>query len=159
MTLFITQTDIQTLTPISQNLDMKYVRNVLEMAQINYIESILGQPLSDELKLQIETNTLTPANILLLAEIKKAQSWWSAYEMVPFVQFRIDAKGIRTNLDDSSEPVSNASLTFFRDSIRKQADANEQYLINYLDKNKTLYPLYDKSCRRGKNKPTISLIL
>lgn len=145
-TLFIGQQQFRDLTPVSLNLDEKWFRLALGLAQTKYIECELGKELTAELKDQIDNSTLTPANEALLEQIAPAMAWWAYLEALPEIQYRAEDLGMRINTDANSQPLTGTQMAHRAGNIRNNAEHLTNILRQFLKDNKDNYPLWDQAC-------------
>lgn len=147
-TPFLTEPEFKEYTNVSLTMDARWYIHNIELAQISYIECELGKELSDELKDQIDNNTLTQENIDLLLKIKPALSYYTYYIALPDIQFRSHDLGVRINTEPYSEPASGSQLKYFGDSILNKAERFKTVLLKFLEDNKEDYPLWKGNCNK-----------
>lgn len=70
-------------SPVTDNTVITEFIPYLSIAQELYIEPIIGTALSEELKQQISTNTLTPENGDLIIKIAPVLSFYTVYQGLP----------------------------------------------------------------------------
>ena len=139
----IEQEDFDIISSISRNIDPAWYVPYIYTSQDFYIEDRLGIDLLDELKTQKDTNTLTVLNQTLLnGNLTKAIVYYTLYEALPFIHTRIENKGVTVNKEDTQEAVDENILADRGLKIKLKADAYMKKVIDYLEKNKTDYPLY-----------------
>jgi len=142
----IDQPDFYTVTNISKNVDYSWYSTYIYQAQDFYIEKRVGIDLMNELKLQKDTNTLTPDNIILISYMVKPIVWYTLYEVFPFFHARMEDIGITVNTSDKQTSIDLKHLVYLRGEMQNKADNYMYTLITYLEKNKALYPLYQPPC-------------
>ena len=81
--LLVDQTDFDTYTNHSKNIDVQQYRSSILVAQSVQIEPCLGTALYQELMTQKDTNTLTPDNITLLGYIAPTIVHYATYDIIP----------------------------------------------------------------------------
>jgi hypothetical protein len=106
----------------------------------------LGQALTDQIKNQITGNTLTGNNYTLVnLFILPLSAWATFFEASPFIAYKSTSKGITKQTSNTSENLSKEELEFFRQSIKDKVTFYRNRLIDQLNKNQSLYPMYRSS--------------
>lgn len=140
--LLVDQNDFKTYTNHSQNIDVQQYRSSILVAQSVQIEPCLGTALYEELMTQKDTNTLTPANVILMEYVSPAIVHYATYDIIPLFYARFENKGITTNNETTQTSVDMSYLKWLRGEEQVKADWYKTRLINYLNDNASLYPLY-----------------
>ena len=112
------------------------------IAQSIYVEPVLGTPLMDELKQQIESNSLTPANSRLIEKTASPLAYFTAYQALPFHWAKIVNKGITIKESENSKGVALNDISQLRRWLRNDAELLVKLLVKYLYKHKEEYPLW-----------------
>ena len=112
------------------------------IAQSIYIEPVLGTPLMDELKLQVEENSLTPLNSKLILKAAPPLAYFTAYQALPFHWAKIVNKGITIKESENSKGVALDDISQLRRWLRNDAELLLKLLVKYLHKHKEEYPLW-----------------
>ncbi len=145
-TTYLTVDKLKDFTPISQNVDVTLLENWIPVAEDLHINDILGTALDTALKTELEAlGTLTGNNATLLVYILNASAWYTYYECVGFLRTKTVNKGLTQQFSDNSQVVSTEDYKLFKQEIWDKAIYYRNKLIDYLDANKTLFPLY-RSC-------------
>jgi hypothetical protein len=153
MIQLITQAEWYNELPISNQLDFSWIGKIIEKAQLQYLKPCIGEELYLEIETQYDTDTLTPANATLRDFfIKPFLAWRSFADSIIYLHGRTEAKGIRVNTDDTSEPLSTSALSKMQQETANTADFYKLTLLNYLNDNKDDYPAYKLHCGRGCRK-------
>jgi len=129
-------------SPITTNTVVTGFVPYVAIAQSIYVEPVLGTPLMDELKLQIESNSLTPANSRLIEKIAPPLAYFTAYQALPFHWAKIVNKGITIKESENSKGVSLNDISQLRRWLRNDAGLLVKLLVKYLYKHKGVYPLW-----------------
>ncbi|MBQ2169059.1 MAG: hypothetical protein II449_07390, partial [Prevotella sp.] len=116
--LFISEKLLRDYSNISRNTPLDKVFPFVNLAQPFFIENILGDALSFELKEQIATETLTEANKALILKIAPALALWTDFLAARSLAWQVSAKGIVREHSENSESVNEKELGYFIDSIR-----------------------------------------
>lgn len=146
-TNFITVDELKQLTAISQNVDVSLLVPFIQVSEEMNIYPILGTALVTELLNQIDTITLTPDNEKLLNEyIIPFDAWSTFMESSIFLLYRTVNKGLVKNFGDNSTPLDRFELSQYRQSINDRVSFYKNRLVDYLNTNKSLFPLYRPDC-------------
>jgi hypothetical protein len=153
MIQLITQAEWYNELPVSNQLDFGWIGKMIEKAQVQYLKPCLGEALYTEIETQYDTDTLTPANeILRDFHIKPFLAWRSYADSIIYLYARTEAKGIRVNTDDTSEPLTIGALTKMQQETANTADFYKITMLDYLNDNKDDYPAYEFHCKQGCRK-------
>lgn len=138
-------------SPVTQSVDITDFVPYICIAQELYIENILGEPLVGELKEQIVSDTLSPANSDLIIRIAPALSFYAVYQALPFHWASIVNKGITIRESENSKSVDIEDIAQLRRWIRNDADTLRSQLISFLHKCRDNYPLWQPSGECAKH--------
>jgi hypothetical protein len=119
----------------------KFVPYII-LVQKLYIEKILGKPLTDELKVQVQTDTLTPANKALILKIAPSLSFYAVYQGLPFHWASVVNKGVTLRNSENSDATTLKDIAQLKRWIKDDAEEFARDLIEYLCECKDTYPLW-----------------
>lgn len=143
LVLFIDEQTLKDYSIISDNVDFKQLRPEIITVQDLYIQDIVGSGIYNELKTQIQANTVTALNQTLLNDYIQPCLMWRVMAESPLaLSFKYANKGVVNKTGENSVMPSMADMA---NIIGKYQDRSESYaekLVNYLIENDTLYPLY-----------------
>jgi len=129
-------------SPVTDNTVITEFIPYLSIAQELYIEPIIGTALSEELKHQISTNTLTPENGDLIVKIAPVLSFYTVYQGLPFKWATVLNKGITVRESENSKAVDIKDIAQLRSWLKNDAEVLASQLIDYLCKCRGHYPLW-----------------
>jgi len=115
----------------------------ISLAQKMYIERILGQALTDELKEQVKADELTEENRALILMIAPALSFYAVYQGLPFHWAAIVNKGVTLRESENSKAVDLKDIAQLRRWVKDDAEEFLRDLIAYL--NRCGHPLWNPS--------------
>ena len=142
--LMIHPNEIKANNFVDENVDDKYIRNSIVIAMNLHMMPFLGTGLFDEIKGQIENETITAANQSLLSDyIQPALEWWTLYELIEPLTYKISNKSIMKKSSENSSPISQTEVVNLKNKFQNIAEERTQRLISYLCENSVSYPLYD----------------
>lgn len=155
-TYLISEELLKLHSPLSKNVDVDKVIPFLTISQPYYIEPILGEALTSELKLQIETDTLTEENKALVLKIAPALSNWTTYLALRSLAYSITEKSITKEHSENSESLSERELDEMILYVKNLAEMATELLIRYLCNCTLTYPLWraNEDCDCQKYLPT-----
>ena len=141
--LFLNPTQMKANNFLDENIDEKYIRVAIEVAQQMWIEPIIGSGIYDELQTQINAGTLTALNTTLLTDhIQPAMEYWTLYELVEPLLYKFNNKNIAKKNSDNSSPIELNEAVHLKNKFKNIAEYKTERLRLYLIENETDYPLY-----------------
>ena len=141
--LFISEKYIKENTPIDENVDMKKILPTIWMCQIQYIQNLLGTQLYNELVTEIEADTISANNLILLNDyLADCLTYWCMYELQIPLLFNFRNKSTATNNSNFSQPISTKELSRIENRFKDKAEFFSVRVSNYLCANTDIYPLY-----------------
>lgn len=141
--LFINPQTIKATTYVDENVDEKYIRIAIELAQRLWIRPIIGSGLFDELQTQINAATLTALNTTLLSTyIQPAMEYWTLYELVEPMLYKFQNKNIAKKNSDNSNPIDLDEAVHLKNKFKNIAESYTDTIKLYLLQNTSNYPLY-----------------
>lgn len=141
--LFISETFLKQNTQVSDNVDVKYIRESILWAQDSEIQTILGSTLYDYIKTQIAASTLTGVYKTLVDDyIQIALKHYVTAECLQMAHYKITNKGLQIQDSEQSAPASTSNVDRLVEKEINKADWYRQRLIDYLCENSSSYPEY-----------------
>ena len=147
ITYFFDETFLIENTTIDDNVDPKYLRMAMRVAQEVKIQSILGSSLYKDLMTEFENdptlNLLPNYKTLVDDYIQQAFLWCTLVELPSLLNFKLTNIAVVKKDGDNSTSVDRDDLTYI---INKSATNAEWYLTRlkeYICANETLFPAYN----------------
>ena len=141
--LFITETFLKQNTQVSDNVDVKYIREAILWSQDTEIQTILGSTLYNKIKDEIEASTLAGVYKTLVDDyIQVTLKHYVTAECLAMAHYKITNKGLQIQDSEQSSPASTSGVNFLVEKETNKADWYRQRLINYLCENSASYPEY-----------------
>ena len=141
--LLVSEQYIKDTTVIDENVDMKLLRDVIELCQDKYIIPLVGTGIYNEFQTQILAGTLTALNTTLLDDyVAKAMKWWVQYEGVDVLTYKFNNKSVSKKTSENSQPIDMEEIRRLMEKFRTNAEMYSQRITQYLLANLTSYPLY-----------------
>ncbi|HCO67303.1 MAG TPA: hypothetical protein DIT04_06050 [Dysgonomonas sp.] len=129
-------------SPITSDVDITDFVPYIVIAQDLYVAPVLGEPLMDELRAQIETNSLTGGNSALIVKIAPVLAFYTLYQGLPFHWASIVNKGITIRESENSKGIDMNDLAQLRRWVKDDAERFTTLLIEFLCKCRINYPLW-----------------
>lgn len=139
-TFLITEELLKQYSNMSRNVGVDKVIPYINLSQPFYITPILGEPLFEELQLQVYHNNLTPYNKALILKIAPALALWTDFLASRSLAYTISQKGIVKENSENSASLDKSELSYFTESIRENAERATHLLVEYLCKCREHYP-------------------
>ena len=137
---------LKEFSPIPINFNLKEVQNYIKIAEVIWLQPILGNAFYDELLYQVKNNQLSDENSTALVEaIYPYLGFAVALESLPFIWSHISEVGITLGKSDNSDSLSLKDMTYVESHLRRQVEARKDYLIKWLDTHCKSFPLYSPS--------------
>jgi hypothetical protein len=144
---FISETKLKAIVPISNNVTItSSLTQLIIDAQEQYIKPIICEDLYEELSNEIINNSITPDNQILLDMIAPALAWRTLFKFLPWSYAKVREQGVVNQTGNTANSVSLDDITYLRSEADHSAIVYENRLVNFLDKNKSTYPLYKCEC-------------
>jgi hypothetical protein len=142
--LFISETFLKQNTQVSDNVDVKYIREAILWTQDSEIQTVLGSTLYNKIKDDIEASNLAGVYETLVQDyIQVCLKHYVTAECLPMAHYKITNKGLQIQDSEQSSPASTSSVNFLVEKEKNKAEWYKQRLINYLCENSSSYPEYE----------------
>lgn len=142
MIYFIDESFLRKNVQPIQNVDGGDLGPFVMIAMKTYIQRILGYNFFEDLLVKFNNGTTNFDEDLLINYIKDAGAYYTLYEAVPFISFRISNKGVVTQSGEFSQGNGVETVEYIRQKVLAIAKRYEDELRKFLDINKNKYPLY-----------------
>ena len=150
--VFLTSEDfIKSLTPVSDNIQSKYLISAIREAQEEKVRWILGDALTDRLKRLVSSGAIRqPENAIYKDCLDKAQyvlAYQAVANTVMKTAYKIGNIGVVRAADENLQPASFSELTALRADYQHRSDAYAADLQRWLLRNRAQLPeLTDNHC-------------
>ena len=144
--LFISEQKLKDTTNISNSVDVEYLLGSIRTAQKKYIETKLGTDLFEALQTKITDASLSGAYETLVEDyIGDALAWWSLYEALPFLRYKIMNNNIVSKTAENANALSREEAQDLRNEVSNTAEFYTERLILYIKHNTASFPEYNTS--------------
>lgn len=130
------------LLPI--NFNVKEIWNFVPLTEQLWIVPIIGVDLYNELLDQVEENNVTGENASLLLQIYPFEGLALMEVAMPYLAMHISAVGITKGKSENSDSVDVEDINYLTNYVRSQIEPLKKKLVQFLNDNAELYPLYKK---------------
>lgn len=142
MIYFVTEKFLKDITPISANVDANDLAPYVPMSVKTYIQPILGYNFTNDLLAKYNAGTLSTEEEELVEFVKYMTAFYTAYDALPTLTFRISNKGVNSQFGDYSSSEGVPTVEYLRNELLKFAKKYENDFRAFLNLNKNDYPLY-----------------
>jgi len=141
--LFYNESFFYENSAVDENVNYDVIRPVMWDAQELYIQDILGTPLYNELKTQVENSTLTALNTTLLNDyVVPCLLKYTLMDSQITMLFKMRNKSVSTDRSDYSTEVDFQEHKYLVNEYRIKAEQYAEKIERYLCANQSSYPLY-----------------
>ena len=129
---------------VDSNVDTKLLTTFITTAQDLHIQSILGENLYNKIMNDVASTGTTTGGYLILLQnyIMPAHMWWTIYEALPFISFKITNKSV-TQKASPNDPIANSTdLNWLRNITRNNAEFYTQRIREYIVNDPSSFPEY-----------------
>jgi len=142
MIYFVTEQFLKTNTNITQNVDAKDLAPYIALSVKTYIQPILGYNFTNDLLTKFNAGTTSSIEDELIEFVQFVTAFYSAYDAIPNLSFRVSNKGIQSQSGDYSASEGIAAVEYIRQNVLKFAKVHEGNMRAFLDLNKDSFPVY-----------------
>lgn len=139
---FINAEYIKNYTPIGKLVSIEQIKPTNIEVQDSWIQDQLGSNFYVYLQTQYQSQTLNANEQILLTKIEPAQAYRVAEQMLPFVNWQINNKGVMTQSGDFAASSDLTNMKYLRNELRNRAEFYAKRLSVYLCDNADLFPEY-----------------
>lgn len=140
---FISADKLKEDTVISENTDNKLIAPTILMVQDIYIQGILGTSLYNELKTQIQSNSVSALNQTLLNDyLQNTIKHYCMAELCLPLTYKFMNKSIVTKNSENSSTATLEQLSQIKNYYLNHAEWYAKRIVKYLQENQTQYPLW-----------------
>lgn len=143
--IFVTEDYLKKYSIVNDNVDMGVVTPTLLKIQDMYIHPILGTALYEELKTQVDADTVTALNATLLDMVRKCVLRYLESEAAIIFSYRFMNKGIMKKNSENSQPAELNEINMLMDKFKNEAEWYAERITKYLIENSADYPLYENA--------------
>jgi len=142
--LFISETFLKDNTQVSNNVDVKYIREAILWVQDSEIQNVLGSTLYDKLKDDINGSTLAGVYKTLVDDyVQICLKHYTVAECLPMAHYKITNKGLQIQDSEQSNPASTSSVDRLVEKENNKAAWYRQRMIDFLCENSSDYSEYE----------------
>lgn len=153
MIYFVTEKFLKDKTHITQNVDAKDLSPYIPMSVKTYIQPILGYRFTEDLLTKFNAGTLSIDEEELVEFIQFVTAFYSAYDAIPNLTFRVSNKGVQSQYGDYSSSEGLPVVEYVRNNVLKFAKVHESNMRGFLLLNKDKFALYNDEVNKEIGAP------
>jgi hypothetical protein len=142
MIYFVTEQFLKTNTNITQNVDAKDLAPYIALSVKTYIQPILGYNFTNDLLTKFNAGTTVPLEDELIEFVQFVTAFYSVYDAIPNLSFRVSNKGVQSQSGDYSASEGIQAVEYIRTNVLKFAKVHEGNMRAFLELNKDNFPVY-----------------
>lgn len=128
--LLISEERLKSYSAMDENVRVETITPFILQAQDLYIQPVLGTRLYERLKDGVRLDNLNPLEDELLQEyIAKPLLHYSLYLMLPFIKYKLVAKGLLSGTSEETTPTDLNELKYLRQATLDTAEFYTKRLI------------------------------
>lgn len=140
---FITPSYLYKFTSIDDNVDADLLNPYIDQSQDINIQQVIGNSLYVKLKTDVASNSVSGYYLTLMKDyIQPAQTQWTLYYAMPFINFRITNKSISQKNSENSTTSTVEDIKWLRDQVRDTAEFLTRRVTEYIMTNTGNFPEY-----------------
>jgi len=151
--LFISEQRFKSYTAVDENVRLEDITNFILKAQAIYIQPILGTSFYNKFKNYVKNGGLYTENCdmynLLNDYIAPALIEYSLYMMLPFIKYKIRAKGVLNGASEETESTDLSELKYLQQHVLNTAEFFAARLVKELKDYPGRFPEYQAPGTKG----------
>jgi hypothetical protein len=141
---------LKTMTSISDNIDVEMLEPYLFIAQQRYIRPLVGDALMDAITADQQSGG-TAYQTLVQDYLWYALAYATWNDASIFMAYKTHKKGVVKQGGDNSENLNVEEMSIYTSRIRNNMTFYLDRAKDYLNDNKSVYPLYNSTDQRGES--------
>jgi hypothetical protein len=141
---FMTEQYLKDNTPVTWNVNIKEIYPFARTAEEIYIQEAIGSKLFDRLveSLNASPKNTTADEITLLKKIRSSLVWFTLFDALPFLDFKIRSIGVVRQSGDNLQNAGRDDISYLRKECKNKADFYLRRVQDYLCEFQELYSEY-----------------
>ena len=137
---------IKSIIAISKNIDDNLIQPNILVAELKYMKPLFGKLLYADIQTKYAAQTLSTIEQELVDKAQLSLAHYIIENTIPFLNYQMTEKGLQQQFGVNSQPADNQSSTnsisYLRNELRNNAEVFSDAVRDFLDENKTSFPLY-----------------
>lgn len=121
------------------------------------LKMLIGSDFYADYLAKFEADTILSYYSALAPYVKQYLAWQTAEYWVPTANYKVTRSGFRIHTEANSNVISDQQQATVTKMFNQQAQKYKMFLINYLNDNQSIYPLYVTDCRTGNTGSTFKI--
>jgi hypothetical protein len=151
---YVTPDVIKETASIEKDVPDAKINSMQIHVELFHINPILGDELVGVIKQELFNvttgNTISVRVSNLIEQIQYAESFAVAYELIPFLTYKISRSGAISMQPNNANPLDLETIAYLRKNNQELMYAYLNKLKKYLDLNISVFPEYERHCK-GNN--------
>lgn len=141
--LFISEEKLKSFTSINNNVSPLDLTPYCLQVQDIFLQNYIGTTFYWQLKEQVLTGTVSPANAFILDNyIGSALCNWALMQALPFLKYKVYNRSVLSPSSENAENITLEELKFLQDQCRDTAQTYMKRAIEYMVLHPGEYPKY-----------------
>ena len=140
---FITPDYLRKNTVIGDNVDSTIIGALIKTSADTFVRTYLGTYFYNDLITKYNSQSLSADEVTLVQDyIQSAVAWRAVAESIISTTYEIKNKGVQQQSGEYSNAPEFRVIPFVHDQYKDKADFYDNRLVEYLKRNKDLYPVF-----------------
>jgi hypothetical protein len=114
------------------------------------LKMLIGSAFYADYLAKFEAGTVTTDYPGLVPFVKQYLAWQAHEYWVWRANYKITRAGFRVHSENNSTPASDTQMAAITKDAKQETQKYKVFMIDYLNDNYTLYPLYERECSNDK---------
>lgn len=144
--LLVSQEKMTAYTNLNQNLSPDLLLQHVYNAQNTYLINLIGSSFYRELKDQVRSNSVTPANKLFLDDyVGNVVLNYAFFMAIPYLKYKFFNKSVLSPKSETADSTTLEEIQFLMREVRNVADQYAMLLQRFLYYHSNEYPLWNSA--------------
>lgn len=130
---------------IPQNIDDQVLEHKIYRAQ-EMLRMLMGDEFYQDFLTNYKNDTLSEQYVIFQEYVNKFVSWMAYEFFIVKANFNVTRGGVRVHTEENSVVASDVQMAMLIKDAKQQGQYYKNLLMDHLNNNYSLYPLYNQSC-------------
>lgn len=131
---------------IPQNIDDQDLEHKIYRAQ-EMLRMLMGDEFYQDFLTNYKNNSLSAQYEVFQRYVNKFVAWMAYEFFIVKANFNVTRGGVRVHTEENSTVASDVQMAMLIKDAKQQGQYYKNLLVDHLNNNYSLYPLYNNSCR------------
>lgn len=142
--------------PVAANVAPEDLKPFIITAQDTWIQPVLGSALYQRMMNGVAANDLNGDEDTLRKLIRNALGWFTLYQAMPFMNYKIRNKAIMKGSAENAAAVELKEVQYLREECRSQAEFYTKRVQDHLCNHSASYPQYNANTEEMFPQPDLA---